>query len=52
MNRPMVVALFVCVRVQVCVRQEERRVDSQEYGELQSLYQESERRLKQVSPPD
>ncbi|XP_071372774.1 regulator of G-protein signaling 22 [Centroberyx affinis] len=32
---------------QVCVQQEVRRVDSEEYRELQSLYEESELRLKQ-----
>lgn len=38
---------------QVCAWEEVRRVESREYRELQSLYQESERRLKQVSktPP-
>lgn len=34
---------------QVCVWEEVRRVESREYRELQSLYEESERRLKQVS---
>ncbi|KAM6936661.1 regulator of G-protein signaling 22 [Lycodopsis pacificus] len=33
----------------VCVQEEVRCIDSQEYRELQSLYKESERRLKQVS---
>ncbi|KAI3361488.1 hypothetical protein L3Q82_013638, partial [Scortum barcoo] len=33
---------------EVCVQEEVRCVDSQEYRELQSLYEESERRLKQV----
>ncbi|XP_031724407.1 regulator of G-protein signaling 22 isoform X3 [Anarrhichthys ocellatus] len=32
----------------VCVQEEVRCIDSQEYRELQSLYEESERRLKQV----
>ncbi|XP_074510625.1 regulator of G-protein signaling 22 isoform X2 [Sebastes fasciatus] len=32
----------------VCVQEEVRCVDSREYRELQSLYEESERRLKQV----
>ncbi|XP_073341515.1 regulator of G-protein signaling 22 [Pagrus major] len=31
----------------VCVKEKVRRVDSQEYRELQSLYEESEERLKQ-----
>ncbi|CAK6967144.1 LOW QUALITY PROTEIN: regulator of G-protein signaling 22 [Scomber scombrus] len=34
---------------QVCVQEEVRRVDSREYRELQSLHEESERRLNQVS---
>ncbi|XP_062278372.1 regulator of G-protein signaling 22 [Scomber scombrus] len=33
---------------QVCVQEEVRRVDSREYRELQSLHEESERRLNQV----
>ncbi|XP_030013396.1 regulator of G-protein signaling 22 [Sphaeramia orbicularis] len=33
---------------QVPVQEETRRVDSQEYRELQSLYEESERQLKQI----
>ncbi|XP_034384383.1 regulator of G-protein signaling 22 [Cyclopterus lumpus] len=32
----------------VCVQEEVRCIDSQEYRELQSLYEESKRRLKQV----
>lgn len=35
--------------VQVCVWEEVRCVESQEYRELQRLCEESERRLKQVS---
>lgn len=41
--------MSLCVCVQVCVQEEVRCVDSQEYRELQSLYEESERRLNQVS---
>ena len=39
----------VCVNFQVLMQDEVRRVDSQEYRDLQSLYEESEFRLKQVS---
>lgn len=40
----------MCVHVKVCVWEDVRSVNSQEYQELQSLYEDSQLQLKQVSP--
>lgn len=40
----------MCVHVKVCVWEDVRSVNSQEYQELHSLYEDSQLQLKQVSP--
>lgn len=42
--------IYVCVLVKVCVWEDVRSVNSLEYQELQSLYEDSQLQLKQVSP--
>lgn len=41
---------FMCVHVKVCVWEDVRSVNIQEYQELQTLYEDSQRQKKQVSP--